>query len=114
MKKLIITAFSVFTIGVNAQDYLGFLNSNYSGITGAQLNPASIADNRMVVDITLFGLNFNAGNNYLGIRREAFAHKGTYFSLLKKNNDFAFTEFDDPDFQKKYVMHLNNGKDKSL
>ena len=36
--------------GITAQDYLPFANSNYAGITGVHLQPASIVDSRYKED----------------------------------------------------------------
>jgi len=47
-----------------AQDFNGFRQSNYSGVSGGDLNPANIADNRMVVDVTLGGFSGSTYNNY--------------------------------------------------
>ena len=49
---------------VFSQDFYGFRQSNYSGVSGGDLNPANIADNRMVVDITLGGFSGSLYNNY--------------------------------------------------
>jgi outer membrane protein OmpA-like peptidoglycan-associated protein len=48
-----------------AQDFSGFRQSNYSGVSGGDWNPAMIADNRMVVDVTLGGFSFTGYNNHL-------------------------------------------------
>ena len=48
MKKrkmsLILFAVSFFTGTVFAQDFSGYRQSNYSGVSGGDLNPANIAD----------------------------------------------------------------------
>lgn len=54
-----------------SQEFMPFAQSSYSGVTGLMLQPASIADSRYVFDMTLFGGNFYAANNYLAIKREA-------------------------------------------
>ena len=46
-----------------AQNYLGVIHSNYAGIMGADLQPASIVDNRFIVDINLFSFNVDAWQN---------------------------------------------------
>jgi outer membrane protein OmpA-like peptidoglycan-associated protein len=76
----------------HAQDFLGLQTSNYSGVTGVYSNPANIADNRFIVDVTLGGFNFNADNNYAGVKRGALAYDGSIFSPSKMvftnwNND---------------------------
>lgn len=94
----------LYTIAVNSalksQDYLGFINSNYSGITGAIINPANIADNRMRADISLVGWNFNAANNFMGLDPALLLANGkdTANSLLHKS----------------FLSPVFNGKSKSL
>ncbi len=70
---------------VNAQDFLGYSNSNYAGVSGVDLNPASIADSRYKFDMTLIGANVNFSNNYIGISKKAFSNKSTAF----KDSAFA-------------------------
>jgi outer membrane protein OmpA-like peptidoglycan-associated protein len=68
MKKisLLVSLFAMLTLSsAVAQDFSGFRQSNYSGVSGGDWNPAMIADNRMVVDITLGGLSFTGYNNHL-------------------------------------------------
>ena len=77
MKKAFLTvliAGSVLT--TKSQDYLGYSSSNFNGITGVQVNPANVVESRMKFDMTLVGLNFSAGNNYIGVKRMAFNHSG--------------------------------------
>jgi outer membrane protein OmpA-like peptidoglycan-associated protein len=50
---------------VFAQDFMGYRQSNYSGVSGGDLNPANIADSRFVVDVTLGAASFSAYNNHL-------------------------------------------------
>ena len=68
MKKKLLLALMIlcgFTNGVLAQDFMGFRQSNYSGVSGGDLNPANIADNRFVVDVTLGAVSLSAYNNHL-------------------------------------------------
>ena len=46
-----------------AQNYLGVHSSNFAGVMGTDLQPASFVDGRFVVDVNLFSFNFNAYNN---------------------------------------------------
>lgn len=58
---------AVFALGLSssamAQNYLGILQSNYSGVMGTDLNPASFVDGRFKVDINLGSVNFNFYTN---------------------------------------------------
>lgn len=63
--NLILIAVMFFSVTAIAQDFNGYRQSNYSGVSGGDLNPANIADNRMAVDITLGGFSGTAYTNYL-------------------------------------------------
>lgn len=68
MKKKILSLiilFSSFSGGIYAQDFMGYRQSNYSGVSGGDLNPANIADSRFVVDVTLGGFSTSAYNNHI-------------------------------------------------
>lgn len=82
IKKLFFSIVIVF-IGLSsqAQDFLPFANDNYSGVTGVYLQPASIADSRYKLDITIAGLSFNVNNNFLFLDKKHILH----FSKLKDN-----------------------------
>lgn len=60
---LLLTCFIFASKNTSAQNYLGVHSSNYAGIMGADLQPASIVDSRFVVDINLFSANFNFWQN---------------------------------------------------
>ena len=62
--------------GVKAfsQDFLGYSNSNYAGVSGIDLNPATIADSRHKFDMTLVGFSFNISNNYLGLNKAGYKY----------------------------------------
>ena len=48
---------------LNAQNYLGIQQSNYAGIMGADIQPASIADSRFIFDMNLASFNLGVYNN---------------------------------------------------
>jgi outer membrane protein OmpA-like peptidoglycan-associated protein len=81
---------------VSAQEYLPFLNSNYSGVTGAILQPASIADNRYKVDICLMGLGFSFYNNYASMDKYVLFNRGKMESTrLKYLKDHDYLKLND-------------------
>jgi len=49
---------------------LGIVNSNYSGIYGISLNPASMVGSRLYMDFNLLSANTSFDNNYLFIERK--------------------------------------------
>jgi hypothetical protein len=62
----------------NAQENIGMSTGNYGGITSVWFNPASIADSRLKYDVNIFGVNSYFDNNYLLVRRDAFAKRLFY------------------------------------
>ncbi len=117
MKKIYLLLCLLYFNSVKAQDYLGFVNSNYAGITGAQLNPANIADSRFRVDVGLLGFSFNAANNYVGLKRSALEHEGSMVSAIRralKGDSQAFPAFLDTAFQHNHLSEVVNGKDKAV
>ncbi len=65
IKKLLLVLVITSTfLTVNAQEFLGIRQSNYSGVMGLDFNPASIADNRMKMDMVIFGASVYGYNNH--------------------------------------------------
>ncbi|MBK7856370.1 MAG: hypothetical protein IPJ79_17085 [Bacteroidetes bacterium] len=66
MKKIIFSVAALFFASASfAQDMLGIRNSNYAGVTGLDLNPASIVDSRLKFDFNLVTMGVVLDNNYL-------------------------------------------------
>ena len=64
--KCIAASFALFlTFNLNAQNYLGVHASNYNGVMGTDLQPASFVDGRFKVDINLFSGDINFWQNAL-------------------------------------------------
>lgn len=106
MKKIFLLVVFALSLISNAksQDVLGYINSNYSGVTGIDINPANVVDTRYKVDINLIGISFSAYNNYLGIHRDVFKMKDSYGHL------YAFDNL----FQDKYISERGNKMNKSV
>lgn len=98
--KLTILAI-VLTLSLSAQEYLPFATSDYAGVTGVHLQPASIADSRFKADIMLSGTSFGFYNDFLGIDPYVFWHPKLTESLgeweelqyVKKNFDGSDKNF---------------------
>ena len=63
LKHLIALAIVFVSLSSNAQNYLGIHSSNYAGVMGTDLQPASFVDGRFLTDINLGSFNFNAYQN---------------------------------------------------
>ncbi|MCF8299209.1 MAG: DUF5723 family protein [Saprospiraceae bacterium] len=83
-----------------SQEFLPFLNDNYAGITAINLNPASIADSRLKVDVTVFGFSTNFTNNYLKVDRKVLSD--------------VWSDKIDGNFKSSYMTENLNNKDKKM
>ncbi len=85
--KLLLSLIVLFIIAhvqkVQAQHYLGVINSNYSGIMGADLQPASIVDNQFIVDVNLFSLSIDAYQNAKYFDASILPKRSWLYSLRK-------------------------------
>lgn len=65
MKKLLLPfLFLILFSNGFAQNYLGVTTSNYAGVMGNDLNPASFVDGRFKFDLNLFSTNLNVYQNF--------------------------------------------------
>lgn len=101
MKKLyyFFLFFLLFNFRTSAQGFLPFASSNYAGITGVHLQPASIADSRYRFDMAISSTDANFYNTFYGI-------DPYYLSHPKQLKDL---DFKDP----KFVSRNINGADKT-
>lgn len=107
MKKVLLYFILISGYSIYSQDFAGFNQSNYAGVTGVIQQPASIVDSRMKFDMNLVGLNIGAYNNYIGVKREAFKKEGSWANA-------KFPAFDDTAFAEHYMVERVNNKDKSV
>lgn len=102
-QNYVVTVLSLLLLSfsANAQDWLGLGQMNYSGVTGLEINPANIADNRYKLDVQLAGLTVGAYNNYFGVKR------ADWSDTSKTNSADFFTNYvewrDDNDTKSAYV-----------
>lgn len=70
----------IISYNLQSQDFNGFNQSNYAGVSGVYQQPASIVDSRMKFDMNLIGLNLGFYNTYFRLKGGAFR--------LPKGSDF--------------------------
>ncbi|MFH1120378.1 MAG: DUF5723 family protein [Bacteroidota bacterium] len=72
--RLTIAAFLFWIIAyeTGAQEMHGFINSNYAGITGSLINPTSILNSRLFLDIAPVGLHINLDNDYIYLAKDEY------------------------------------------
>lgn len=112
MRKTLPAFLSILLLQSQAQDFLGLQSSNYAGVTSVYSNPANIADNRMIVDVSLVGFNLNADNNYFGVKRKALKFTGP-ITNPKFPDSWNNLDKNSPDYYKNNYRIVNNGKVKS-
>lgn len=93
MRKHLLSAFVLlfFTTYTYSQDMLGLSTGNYTGVTGMNLNPASIVDSRLKFDLNLIGVSTYFSNNYLSVKRTALLD-GSFFR--DKYKDWSMVQRD--------------------
>lgn len=113
-KSLFLIAFAVtISSGTIAQDFMGYRQSNYSGVSGGDLNPANIADSRFVVDVTLGAVSLSAYNNHMYFNPHLMPY---WWTQSFDSTDLAVQNWqNDPDFGKIYASEdanttINAGK----
>jgi outer membrane protein OmpA-like peptidoglycan-associated protein len=91
MKRILTLLAFVFLLNQSAtsQEQLGWMNDNYAGVNGIDLQPASIVDSRFKFDMSIFHLNASFANNYVGIKRQLF--KDMKSDSYNDNGDFQGT-----------------------
>lgn len=102
IQKSILFLALAFTFYSNAQNYLGVHSSNYGGVMGTDLQPASFVDSRFVVDVNLASFNFGLYNNAV-----AFDTKDMPKWWIKSFSDTAiFNSWASPDstFMDRYII----------
>ena len=71
MKKVVILIFVFCSFSVaHSQEMLGIVNSNYAGSNGAMINPSSIVNSKLFMDINLISGNVFVQNNFLHMDSE--------------------------------------------
>jgi outer membrane protein OmpA-like peptidoglycan-associated protein len=64
MKKILLLILITISTNLYAQNYLGVSSSNYAGVMGTDIQPASFVDGRFMFDLNLGSVNFLAFQNF--------------------------------------------------
>ncbi|MDI1355621.1 MAG: DUF5723 family protein [bacterium] len=116
MKKSLFACLVLLLVNVSAQDYQGFVTSNYAGVTGAIVNPANIVDSRMKFDMTLFGNNTNFSSNYIGVKASSLPKPADLLSFGKATfpSSWSNTDKNSPDYFKNNLVRYQSDHDKGM
>jgi outer membrane protein OmpA-like peptidoglycan-associated protein len=96
----------------SGQNILDYGNSNYSGVHSTMLNPAFIADSRLKLDVNVASFGVMAQNNYVGLKKSAFANRTG--PILPPDSTTGYPAFEDSLFVQHYLVTRNNDKAKSV
>ena len=80
-----IAMMTIFAPEARSQSYSPFIGDNYAGILGVYDNPASLADSRYRVDVTLAGASLHAYNDYFGLQRRFMFQQINFFDRARRN-----------------------------
>lgn len=100
MKKLCcLLLFGCLYLPLQAQEYLGIINSNYAGTIGTQLNPSSFVDSKLKFDINLLSVGGSFDNTFLYIPKDqlTFFGFGNIVDITKNKKFLTRWDPNDPD-----------------
>lgn len=86
------------------QDMYGFVNSNYAGITGAQINPTAIVNSKLYFDLNVIGAHINVDNNFIYLARDEYK----FSRFLSGTSDYPKHGDDDRIYYDYYNENLKN------
>ncbi len=114
MKKRLLLLSGLVALTTNyslfAQNYLGVHSSNYAGVMGLNLQPASFVDGRFVVDVNLVSVSANVWNNAMAFDTKGMP--GWWAYSFQKNTGWMSP---DSTFQDRHVKDLYKvGQKKTL
>jgi hypothetical protein len=82
----------------------GLVNSNYAGILGNTINPTSILNSRLFLDIVPIGLHINVDNNYIYLAKDEYK----FSRFLTPGAEFPVHGEDDRAFYDQFNEELKN------
>ncbi|MDY0216387.1 MAG: DUF5723 family protein [Bacteroidales bacterium] len=94
--RSLLTLFSIILVSLSlqAQQFTGLTQGTRSGINGARINPANIADSRSWLDINLFSVDLFEENNFMYIPSENY-YIGKLFQKKPNWRDYEGQPFMD-------------------
>jgi outer membrane protein OmpA-like peptidoglycan-associated protein len=120
MKRILFSILlAISPLLLKAQSYLGVSTSNYAGIMGVQLQPASFVDGRFVFDLNIAGMNFNTYQNFAyfdakGMR--AAQENGGYWWKKSFGDTALYNSWASPDstFMDRFLIRKYNKDSKGI
>ena len=114
MKKALLFFCFGISLGTSAQNYLGIHSSNYAGVMGTDIQPASFVDSRFIVDVNLASFNL-AGWTNAGYYSTRDMPKWWTKSFLDTTIYNSWAPADGVDFTNKYITRrYSANQDKTL
>jgi outer membrane protein OmpA-like peptidoglycan-associated protein len=101
MKKSVLLLLVLASVlSAKAQEMLGIRGSNYAGLQGLGINPASMINSRLDIDINLFTIGTTVENDFLYLPKDELKFMGVGNAIEKYENheysdDFSLPNADD-------------------
>lgn len=73
---IFVLLFILFSVTVTAQERLGVIGSNFAGSQGVMINPSSIVNSKLFMDVNILSFDVSTQNNYLYIPKEDYSLGG--------------------------------------
>jgi outer membrane protein OmpA-like peptidoglycan-associated protein len=110
LRILLVCTVLLAALQMNAQSYLGIQQSNYAGIMGADIQPASIADSRFIFDMNLASFNMTFFNNakYFDANRMKDETGQKWWTSAFNDTASSWHPSNDTNFYENNVLDLNN------
>lgn len=88
----------------NAQEMHGYVHSNYAGITGGLINPATMITSKLYLDINTLGLQVNVDNNTVYLAKDEYK----FNRFLSRNPEFPKHTDEISGDQREYYDYYNS------
>ena len=88
----------------NAQEMHGYVHSNYAGITGSLINPATMLTSKLYLDINTLGLQVNVDNNTVYLAKDEYK----FSRFLSGNPEFPKHTDEISGDQREYYDYYNS------
>ena len=114
IQRILLGAVLLTATASNGQNYLGVIQSNYSGVMGTDLQPASFVDGRFVVDVNLGSTSFNFYTNAMSFDTKGMPAWWTK-SFLDQSVYNSWAPQNGQDFMDQYIIkNYSENSTKSL
>jgi len=112
IRYILLCLILAFSLQMTAQYRLGIIGSNFAGSQGIMINPSSIVNSKLYMDISLLSFEISAQNNFLYIPKEDYS-LGGLIKEINRNIDYynandTWMPRDERNFNEAIYQHGND------